>query len=82
MAIKKKSDKTINETLKKLSAIAAWFESQDEVDVEEGLEKVKEATVLIKAGRERLKEVKNEFKEIEKDLEEVIEDEEFSTPSA
>lgn len=58
----------INESLKKLQAIADWFEEEKEVDVERGLEKVKEGAVLIKSLRERLKEVENEFNEIKKDL--------------
>jgi len=61
--------------LKKLLAISEWFEKQEEVDVEEGLKKVKEAAVLIKASRERLKEVENEFEEIKKEID-IKEDEE------
>ena len=54
--------------MKKLRAIASWFEQQDEVDVEKGLEKVREGAVLIKASRTRLKELENEFEEVKKDL--------------
>ena len=61
---------TINltETMRKLREIAGWFEQQDEIDVEKGLEKVKEGAVLIKASRERLKELENEFEEVKKKL--------------
>lgn len=59
---------SINEQLGQLEAIVKWFESQKEVDVEKGLEKMKEGAVLIKALKFRLKEVENEFEEIKKDL--------------
>lgn len=62
----KKQDLTSD--LKKLLAISEWFEGQKEVDVEEGLKKVKEAAALIKASRERLKAVENEFEEIKREI--------------
>lgn len=58
----------LTETIKKLRAITTWFESQDEVDVEKGLERVKEGAELIKASRARLKELENEFEEVKKRL--------------
>jgi hypothetical protein len=58
----------LTETMKKLRAIASWFEQQNEVDVEKGLEKVKEGALLIKASRVRLKELENAFEEVKKDL--------------
>ena len=66
--ISKKSGTNINDTLKKLSQIVSWFESQSELDVEKGLEYVKEGASLIKSSRERLSEIENEFKEIKKGL--------------
>lgn len=59
----------LSESLKKLEAITDWFESQQEIDVEKGLEKVKEGVQLIKSSRERLKEVENEFENVKKELE-------------
>lgn len=59
----------LSESLKKVQAIIAWFDSQEEVDVEKGLEKIKEGTVLIKDSRARLKEIENEFEVVKKDLE-------------
>lgn len=59
----------LSESLKKLEEITQWFNGQEEVDVEKGLEKVKEGAKLIKASRERLKEVENEFKDVKKELE-------------
>ena len=58
--------KDLSSNLKRLSEITDWFENQEEVDIEEGLEKVKEAAALIRAGKERLKAVENEFEEIKK----------------
>jgi exonuclease VII small subunit len=59
----------LSESLKKLEEITQWFNGQEEVDVEKGLEKVKEGAKLIKASRERLKEVENEFRDVKKELE-------------
>lgn len=62
----KKSD--ISESLKKLEALASWFERENDIDVEEGLKKVKEGAELIKELKLRIAEVTNEFEEIKKDL--------------
>jgi exodeoxyribonuclease VII small subunit len=59
----------LTESLKKLEEIVEWFEGQGEVDVEKGIEKVKEGVKLIKVSRERLKKVENEFEEVKKELE-------------
>ena len=45
-----------------------WFEEQEEVDVEEGLAKVRTGATLIKELKGKLKNVENEFTEIKKDL--------------
>lgn len=65
-----KSDPSVNlsETIKKLRSITEWFESQSEIDVEKGLDKIKEGADLIKASRSRLKELENEFDEVKKQL--------------
>ena len=65
----KEKEVSLGESLKRLEMITQWFESQDEIDVEKGLEKVKEGVVLLKTSKERLKEVENEFTVIKKDLE-------------
>jgi len=66
---KEKSEiQNLNNNLKRLSEITEWFENQEEIDVEEGLKKVKEAVGLIKASKERLKAVENEFEEIKKEV--------------
>jgi len=61
--------KNLNTNLKRLSEITKWFDNQEEVDVEEGLKKVKEAVGLIKISKSRLKEIENEFEEIKKEIE-------------
>jgi exonuclease VII small subunit len=63
----KKED--LNSNFKKLEEISEWFDNNKEIDVEEGLEKVKEAVVLIKESKERLKQIENEFEEIKKEVE-------------
>jgi len=65
----KTTDKeTISQSLGKLEKIIEWFDEQSEVQVEEGLKRVREGAVLIKNLRGRLKEVENEFEELKKDL--------------
>ncbi len=63
---KEKGD--LSEKLKKLGTIVSWFEEQQDLDLEKGLETVKEGAALIKESKERLKEIENEFTEIKKDL--------------
>ncbi len=63
----------LKNSLKRLEEIIEWFDKQEEVDVETGLERVKEGVALIKASRERLKTLENEFEEVKKELEEEIE---------
>ena len=66
---KEKSDtKNLNNSLKRLSEITKWFDNQEEIDVEEGLKKVKEAVELIKVSKERLKTIENEFEGIKKGI--------------
>ena len=60
----------LTDTIKKLRAITGWFEEQDEIDVEKGLEKIKEGAELIKASRTRLRSLENEFEEVKKKLSE------------
>jgi len=64
----KENKNNLNTNLKKLEEISAWFDNSKEVDVEEGLEKVKEAVILIKESKERLKQIENEFEEIKKEV--------------
>ena len=70
MMTKTTEKETIAQSLGKLEKIIEWFDEQSEVQVEEGLKRVREGAVLIKNLRGRLKEVENEFQELKKDLEE------------
>lgn len=66
---KEQKEQNLSKNLKKLTEISDWFEKQEEVDVEEGLEKIKEAAGIIKETKKSFQEVENEFEEIKKDLE-------------
>jgi exonuclease VII small subunit len=68
MTKEKSEQKGLSGNLRRLAEITAWFDTQEAVDVEEGLNKVKEAVSLIKACKERLKGIENEFEEIQKDM--------------
>ena len=61
--------KSFKQHLKEIADILQWFDSQEELDVEEALQKVKQASTLIKASKKRLGEVENEFKIIKKEIE-------------
>jgi exonuclease VII small subunit len=63
-----KKSGNLSENLKKLAQIVSWFEEERDLDVEKGLEYVKEGADLIKSSRERLSEIENEFKEIKKEI--------------
>jgi len=54
----KKTD-TIAASLEKLEGIVTWLDGQTQVDVEEGLRKVREGAELVKSLRTRLKTVAN-----------------------
>jgi KaiC/GvpD/RAD55 family RecA-like ATPase len=60
----------LSENLKKLKEVSDWFDNQEDIDVEEGLNKVKEAVRIIKESKERLREIENEFEDVKKELEE------------
>jgi exonuclease VII small subunit len=64
-----KQKSNLNTNLKSIAKIVEWFESQEELDIEEGLKKAKEAADLIKETRKILKESENQFEEIKKELE-------------
>ncbi len=68
MAEKKLDTKNLNDNLRRLAEITEWFDNQEEIDVEEGLKKVKEAVELIKVSKARLKNIENEFEEIKKEI--------------
>jgi exonuclease VII small subunit len=65
----KKETKSFKHHLGEIAAILEWFDSQEELDVEQALEKVKQAGELIKLSKARLVEVENEFREIKTKIE-------------
>lgn len=65
-----KNKKNLKSNLQHIAKIVEWFESQEEIDLEEALLKVKEAEEYIRVSKERLKEIDNEFREIKKKMEE------------
>lgn len=70
----------LKESLSKLNEIVDWFENQEEVDVETGLEKVKEGAGLVKDCKARLAEIENEFEKIRKEVkknDEVVEEDDI-----
>jgi len=70
MTSEKPKKESLSGNLKKLAEISAWFNGQKELDIEEGLKKVREEADLIKTSRKQLDGLENEFKEIEKDFSE------------
>ncbi len=68
MPAKKSEKQTLGSSLKSLEEIVKWFDAQEEVDVEAGLEKVKSGVALIKASKQRLRELENEFEEVKGEL--------------
>lgn len=67
--VKKEDSQSISRSLEKLEALVRWFDEQEQVDVSEGLTKVKEGAVLVKELKARLKEVENEFTDLKRELE-------------
>ncbi len=65
-----KKNNNLSNNLEKLSEISRWFEEREEVDIEEGLKKVKEASKIIKESKKRLQEIENEFEEVKKEFDE------------
>lgn len=66
----------LKDSLKEIEGIINWFDEQEEVDVEAGLEKVKKGVSLIKSSKERLRDLENEFKKVKKGLEKEVDSDE------
>lgn len=64
-----KDNKSIKTSMNKLDDIVAWFEEQDDVDVEEGLKKVEAGSVLVRDLKGRLKKVENKFEDLKQEME-------------
>jgi exodeoxyribonuclease VII small subunit len=56
-----------SKAMAELAEINTWFQSQD-IDLEEGLKKLKRGQEIIKQCRDRLKNIENEFTQIKEDL--------------
>lgn len=69
MTTKKTTKDSINNSLAHLEEIVTWFNDQEAIDVEEGIEKVRQGATLIKELKERIKRVENEFTDIKRSLE-------------
>lgn len=65
------TDQKINfgESMKKIEDINEWFENED-LDLEEALNKLREGKILIKSCKSRLEEIENEFNELQIDFSE------------
>jgi len=75
--VKKADKESLQNNLYALAAIAEWFEFRNEIDVEEGLNKVKQAAEIIKSIKKRLREINNEFEEIKREIEEISDEEDI-----
>ncbi len=58
----------LTKNLKEIDEIVAWFDAQEEVDIEEAIAKVKKGAKVIKESKKRLEAIENEFEDIKKDL--------------
>jgi exodeoxyribonuclease VII small subunit len=65
------------ESVNKLEEINSWFQNED-IDLDEGLHKLKVGKELIKKCRVRLQDVENEFIKIKKEFREEVDDGEGS----
>lgn len=65
-----KETKDFKHHLEEIAQILEWFDSREELDVEEALKKIKSAAALIKASKKRLVEIENEFEVLKKEVEE------------
>ena len=63
-----KETKHFKHHLEEIANILEWFDSQEELDVELALEKIKKAAALIRASKNRLVEIENEFNELKKEV--------------
>ncbi len=65
-----KENTKLTDKLSELQKISEWFETTEDLDLEEGLNKAKIAAELIKEAKSRLKKIENDFKVIKDHLNE------------
>lgn len=68
MTINTTTTHSMQEILTELKEISAWFDAQEEVDVEVALTKVREGALLVKEGKTLLAGLENQFIELQNDL--------------
>lgn len=83
----KKKEKDFKEMFEELREINSWFEEED-IDLDKGLEKLKEGKKLIDECKKKLEEVENEFETLTNEIvdesevdEDVESSEEEETPT-
>lgn len=64
---------SFSEAMKELEVLNQWFQ-QDDIDLEEGLEKLQRAQVLIQYCQKRLTNVENEFTQLRQGFEAEVSD--------
>ncbi len=64
----KEGKKKISDELQELQKIVDWFESQEEINLEDGLQKVKDGSKIIKHLKSQIEAAENEFEVIKKDF--------------
>lgn len=62
-----KSKIDIKKSLSELQQITEWFQN-DDIDLDQGIDKLKEGVQIIKECRKRIQEIENEFIDIKKEL--------------
>lgn len=68
--VKETSKEGLGGAMRRIRDILEWFDAQEELDVEQGLEKVREGADLIAKAKKRLSELENEFQEVKAKLNE------------
>lgn len=65
----KKKEQNFAEAFAELEAITEWFDSQENVDLDEGLQKFERGLALTTALKKKLSEVENQVVELKKKYE-------------
>ncbi len=77
---KKKDDFDFKKAVERLEEINRWFQEED-IDLDEGLEKLKEGKKLIGKCQKRLNEAENEFIDVKKELEDISDNDDIDFDS-
>jgi exodeoxyribonuclease VII small subunit len=71
-----KSPQTFADAMKELEQLNTWFQ-EEEIDLDQGLKKLRRGSELIKQCQAQLKDVENEFIEIKQSFEDQAVDEQI-----